>query len=179
MSDNPVQSTAVHESGHAITAVHFGIRFQAVEMRVELIDGFWHCGGRLRGAELPESANRERLWAELVVIMSGYAAVSLLKASSGFSLNEFTFPDDRDFAAAIDVLGWMRPPVSGQQACEAAMEQAWLQARQIVSSRWPQMAAIADELVRRCHPSGALATSHIELSPEEVARIIAGVDQRA
>lgn len=173
MIENPVQLTAIHESGHAIAAVHLGVRFQAVELRVDLIDGYVHCGGRLRGAETSETTDNQRLWSELVVIMAGYAAVSLLKPSQGFSLKEFTFPDDRDFAAALEVLGWIQPPSSDRQASEAAMAQAWLQAREVVASNWQRMAAIADELVRRCHPGGELVASHIELAPEEVARLVA------
>lgn len=173
MIENPVQLTAIHESGHAIAAVHLGIRFEAVELRVDLIEGYWHCGGRLRGAETSETTDQQRLWSELVVIMAGYAAVSLLKPSQGFSLEEFTFPDNRDFAAAKEVLGWMQPSSSDRRAGDAAMAEAWLEARDIVASNWQRMAAIADELVRRCHSTGELVASHIELAPEEVARLVA------
>lgn len=173
MTENPVQVTVIHESGHAIAAVYLGIRFQAVELRVDLIDGFWHCGGRLRAAESSEPTDKHGLWSELVVIMAGYAAVSLLKPSQGFSVEEFTFPDKRDYEGALEVLGWLLPANSDQLAREAAMAQAWLQARDIVASNWQRMAAIADEIVRRCHPAGELVPSHVELAPEEVARLIA------
>jgi hypothetical protein len=173
MIENPVQLTAIHESGHAIAAVHLGIRFQAVELRVDLIEGFWHCGGRLRGAETSEPTDQQRLWSELVVIMAGYAAVSLLKPSQGFDLKEFTFPDDRDFKGALEVLSWLQPSRSDRQTHVAEMARAWLQARELVASNWQRMAAIADELVRRCHPEGELVASHVELAPEEVARLVA------
>jgi hypothetical protein len=173
MTENRVQLIAIHESGHAIAAVHLGIRFQAVELRVGLVEGFWHCSGRLRGAETSEPSDKQRLWSELVVIMAGYAAVSLLKPSPGFDLNEFMFPDDRDFKGALEVLSWIRPPNSDPQVLTADMARAWLQARDIVASNWQKMAALADEIVRRCHPQGELVPSHIELAPEEVARLFA------
>jgi hypothetical protein len=170
MIDNPVQRTAVHESGHAIAAIHLGIPFEGVELRIDASDGFWHCGGRLRGTELPEIADNRRLRAQLIVIMAGYAAESLLAQSTGFSLSQFKFPDDRDFVAAVDVLRLMQPPVTGQSACEAAMEYAWHDARQLIVANWLRMAAIADELVRLSHPHGETVECHILLTPKDLSQ---------
>ena len=172
MIDNPVQRTAVHESGHAIAAIHLGIPFEGVELRIDLIDGLWHCGGRLRGTELPETADNQRLWAQLIVIMGGYAAQSLLAHSTVFSLAEFKFPDDRDFAAAVDILRSMRPPVTSLRDREAAMEGAWLEARQLVAANWQRMAAIADELVRRCQQDGEIVVCHIVLTPKDLSQLL-------
>ena len=172
MIENPVRRTAVHESGHAVAAIHLGIPFEGVELRIDAIDGFWHCRGRLRGTELPEIADNRRLWAQLIVIMAGYAAESLLAASTGFSLTQFKFPDDRDFAAAADVLRLMQPPVTGQSAVEAAMERAWHDARQLVVANWLRMAAIADELVRLSHPRGEIVACHILLTPKDFAQLL-------
>jgi hypothetical protein len=66
-----------------MVAAYFGIRFEGIELRIEGIDGFWHCGGRLRGAELPENADNRRLQKQLTVIMAGYAAQSLLAPTNG------------------------------------------------------------------------------------------------
>jgi hypothetical protein len=172
MIDNPVQRTAIHESGHAIAAIHLGIPFEGLELQVDAIDGFWHCGGRLWGAELPELADNRRLWAQLIVIMAGYAAESLLTPSNGFSVARFQSPDDRDFAAAVDVLRLMEPPVTGQSAPEAAMERAWHDARQLVVANWMGMAAIADELVRLSHPHGETAACHILLTPQDLRKLL-------
>jgi hypothetical protein len=172
MVDNPVQMTAVHESGHAIAAMHLGIRFEAVELRIDAVDGFWQCGGRLRGAELPDTADNRRLWAQLIVIMAGYAAVSLLAPSTGFSLSQFTFPDDRDYAAAVDILGSMEPAVTVTSECEAAMAHAWHDARQVVMTNWQQMTTIADELVRLSQPDGETVACHIVLTPEDLSLLL-------
>jgi hypothetical protein len=172
MVENPVKRTAVHESGHAIAAIHFGIPFEGVELRIDAIHGFWHCGGRLRGTELPEMADNRRLWAQLIVIMAGYAAESLLTLSPGFSLDQFKFPDDRDFAAAVDLLLLMQPPVTGQSAAEAAMEQAWYDARRLVVANWSQMAVIADELVRLSHRNGETVACHVLLRPEDLSQLL-------
>ena len=175
MIENPAQRTAVHESGHAIAAIHLGIPFEGVELRIDAIDGYWHCSGRLRGTELPEIADNRRLWAQLIVIMAGYAAESLLAPSIGFSLTQFKFPDDRDFAAAVDVLRLMQPPVTGPSAPEAAMERAWHDARQLVVANWLRLAAIADELVRLSHPHGETVACHILLTPKDLSqRLLAG-----
>lgn len=99
-------------------------------------------------------ADSQRLYAQLTVIMAGYAAQSLLARTTGFSLAQFTFPDDRDFVASVDVLGLMQPPVTDPRDVEAAMNRAGLDARQLVASNWQKMAAIADELVRRSHRNG-------------------------
>jgi hypothetical protein len=169
MPDSPVQRTAVHESGHAIAAIHLGVRFEGVELRIDAIDGFWHCGGRLRGAELPDVADNRRLWAQLIVIMGGYAAESLLAPPSDFSLRQFTFPDDRDFGAAVEVLRSMQPPVIGPRDLEAAMARAWNDARQVLVANWHRMTTIADELVRLSHPNGETVACHIVLTPKELS----------
>lgn len=157
-----------------IVAVHFGIRFEAVELLVEVVDGLCYCGGRLKGADLPEDADNRRLKKELTVIMAGYAAQSLLAPTNGFSLAEFKSPDDRDFAAAVDVLSWMHPPVTYPPAIEAAMRQAWLDARQLVTANWQRMAAIADELVRCSHQNGEAIGYRILLTPKDLARLFSG-----
>jgi hypothetical protein len=172
MAVSPVQRTAVHESGHAIAAIQLGVPFEGVELRIEAIDGFWHCGGRLRGTELPEMVDNRRLWAQLVIIVAGYAAESLLAPSTGFSPAEFKFPDDRDFVAAVDILGLMQPPVIGARAAEAAMEQAWHEARELIVANWITMAAIADELVRRSHPNGETVECHIVLTPKDLSELL-------
>lgn len=168
---SPIQTTAVHESGHATVATHFGIRFEGVELRVEAIDGFWHCGGRIRGAELPDNADNSRLQMQLTVIMAGYGAQSLLAPTNGFSLSEFKFPDDRDFAAAVDILRLMQPPVTDPCDVEAAMNKSWLDARQLVAANWQRMTAIADELVRRSHRSDQPIACHIVLTPRDLSRL--------
>lgn len=172
MIENPVHKTAVHESGHAIAAIQLGIPFEGVELRIDAINGSWHCGGRLRGTELPEIADNRRLLAQLIVIMAGYAAESLLAPSTGFSLTRFKFPDDRDFAAAVDILRMMQPPVTGQSALEAAMERAWHDARQLVVANWLRMTAIADELVRLSHPGGETVSCHILLTPKALSQLL-------
>jgi hypothetical protein len=172
---SPIQATAVHEAGHAIVATHFGIRFEGVELRVEAIDGYWHCGGRIRGAELPENADNRRLQMQLTVIMAGYGAQSLLAPTNGFSLSEFKFPDDRDFAAAIDVLRSMQPPVTDPRDAEAAMNHAWLDARQLVAANWHRLTAIADELVGRSHRNGQTIACHILLTSKELSRLFSDV----
>ncbi len=172
MIEIPVQRTAVHESGHAIAAIHLGIPFEGVELRIDAIDGFWHCSGRLRGTELPETADNRRLWAQLIVIMAGYAAESLLAPSTGFSLTQFKSPDNRDFAAAVDVLRLMQPPVTGQSDYEAAMEHAWHDARHLVVANRLRMAAIADELVRLSHPHGEIVGCHILLTPRDLSQFL-------
>jgi hypothetical protein len=176
MIANPVQSTAVHESGHAIAAIHLGISFEAVELRVEAIDGFWHCGGRLRAAELPEMADNRRLRAQLIVIMAGYAAQSLLAPPSGFSLAQFRFPDDRDFAAAVYILHSMQPPVTAVRDYEAAMERAWHDARHLLVANWRRMAAVADELVRLSHRNGELGACHVVLTTKDLSQILPAGD---
>jgi hypothetical protein len=168
---SPIQTTAVHEGGHAIVAAHFGIRFEGVELRVEAIDGFWHCSGRIRGAELAENADNRRLQMQLTVIMAGYGAQSLLAPTNGFSLSEFKFPDDRDFAAAVDVLRLMQPPVTDPHDVEAAMHQAWLAARQLIAANWQRVAAIADELVGRSHSNGQTIACHVVLTPTDLSRL--------
>lgn len=178
MTEHPIQTTAVHESGHAIAATHLGIRFEGVELRVEAIDGFWHCGGRLRGAELPDIADNRRLHAQLTVIMAGYASQSLLAPVTGFSLAQFKFPDDRDFAAAVDVLSLMHPPVTDPGEIEAAMNRAWLEARQIVAANWRGMAAIADELVRPSHRNGETVACHTVLTTKDLAQLFSEAEGR-
>jgi hypothetical protein len=173
MIDNPVQSTAVHESGHAIAAIHFGIPFEGVELRIDAVDDFWHCGGTLRGAELPEMADNPRLRAQLIVIMAGYAAQSLLSPSTGFSLAQFKFPDDRDFTAAVDVLGLMQPSVNGPSDHEAAMGRAWHEARQLVVANWPRMTTVADELVRLTQRDGETVACNIVLTRRDLSRLLA------
>lgn len=173
-----VETTAVHESGHAIVAIHFGIRFEGVELRVQVIDGFVHCGGRLKGSELPEDADNRRLQKELTVVMAGYAAQSLLAPTNGFSIAEFKFPDDRDFGAAIDVLSWMQPPVRDARAAEAAMSKAWLDARQLVAANWQRMGTIGDELVRRSHSNGKAIDCQILLSAKEIAQLLAAAKRK-
>jgi len=173
MIENPLQRTTVHESGHAIAALHLGIRFEGVELRLDAVDGYWHCGGRLRGAELPEMADNRRLEAQLVVILAGDAAESLFATSTGFSLAAFKSPDDRDFAAAVDILLSMRPPVAEPRYQETAMERAWHDARQLVVANWQHMTAIADELVRRCHRNGEMVACHIVLTPKELSQLLA------
>jgi hypothetical protein len=177
MAVNPVLRTAVHESGHAIAAIHLGIPFEGVELRIDAIEGFWHCGGRLRGTELPEMADNGRLWAQLIIIMAGYAAESLLAPSTGFSLTQFKFPDDRDFAAAVDVLRLMQPPVIGATAAEGAMEQAWHEARELVVANWMRMAAIADELVRLSHRNGETVACRIVLTLQDLSQLLPAGDK--
>jgi hypothetical protein len=172
MLQNPAQRTAVHESGHAAAALHLGIRFEAVELRIRGIDGFWHCDGRLRGAELPEGADDKRLWAQLIVVMAGYAALSLFEQPTAFALREFTFPDGRDYMAAEEILRRMSFALTDTLALHDAMRQAWSDARQVVAANWNTLTTIADELVRLSHPDGETVACHIELTPQDLARLL-------
>jgi hypothetical protein len=172
MFQNPAHRTAVHESGHAVAALHLGVRFEAVELRIRGINGFWHCDGRLRGAELPDDADNRRLWPQLIVVMAGYAALSLFEQPTAFSLREFTFPDNRDYAAAADILHSMQPAVTETQALHTAMGQAWNDARQIVTANWASLTTIADELVRRSHPHGETVACLIALTPQDLSKLL-------
>ena len=169
---NPAHQTAFHESGHAVAALHFGVRFEAVELNVWAKDGNWYCNGRLRGAPLPEHADNRRLWAQLVVVMAGYAAVSLIEQQAGFSIRAFTFPDDRDYNAAAELLGSMKPAVVEERAVHAAMEQAWSDARQVVGTHVHALRTIAAELMRLSHPNGETVACQLALTPLDLSKLL-------
>jgi len=175
MIRNPAQIAAVHESGHAVAALHLGVQFEAVELKIEGFNGMWYCGGRLKGAQLPEKADNQRLWTQLVVIMAGYASVSLLSPPTSFSVRQFTDTDDRDYGAAVDILGSTQPPLLQPREREAAMERAWHDARRVVEANWRRMTAIADELMRLSHPNGDTTACHIVLTPQDLSRLFSAV----
>jgi hypothetical protein len=176
MIENPVERTAIHESGHAIVAVHCGVPYSAVEMKIEAINGSWHCGGRLRGAEMPELADNARHWVQLTVIMAGYAAESLYEPGRAFSVQDFSTPDDRDHQAALAILQSLRPPVTDAAHCEPALERAWNDARAVVSASWSQLLVIANALVRLSVRNGEVVEGLVALTPTQVSKLLGSSD---
>ena len=172
MFRNPAHKTAVHEAGHAVATIHLDIPFEGIELRIDAADGHWYCGGRLKGAELPDLADNERLWAQLIVIMAGYAGTSVFEHETAFSLREFTCVDDRDYSAAVDILRQFQPPVVEPTVLHTAMEQAWNDARQLIIANRTTLATISDELMRRSHPNGETLACHIMLTQQDLSRLL-------
>lgn len=57
------------------------------------------------------------------------------------------------------------------------MNQAWLDARQLVAANWQRTAGVADELVRRSHSNGETIACHIVLTPKDLSRLFADADR--
>ena len=168
---NPLVITAVHEGGHAIVATVLNVRFESVEHRVDVLGESFVCGGALRGADLPEGADNERLRKQLLVVVAGFAAQSFIDGTTEFSLSQFRSPDDRDYLSAVEILGMMQPPVMAMHHLEPALCRAWHDARELVHSNWYGLTVIANESIRRAQSGGQIGPCHTVLTPMQLSQL--------